>query len=159
MTRRDHQSWTSVSLTSTSLSSDRLWLLTTMLIHPAHCPSSVYPSVCLYARENGYWSQVNEAGSRSLQQIYVLTDSGWRRNPLWDKVLSQSDVVCAELWGLMVSVLMVHHAPCSECKPKAPKRSNSLGLMHGQAVSLLLTMLRDCAYVTDYDQQLVCSSL
>lgn len=125
VTRRDRQSRTSVWPTSsTFLSSMTDRLLTTLPIHHSslcllHICLSVSPSI---ERRPSYWSWLNEAGSRSLQQIYVLTDSCWRRSPLSDKVLSQSDEVCSELWGLNVNVNGAAWKFCSECKPKASKR-------------------------------------
>lgn len=71
---------------------------------PSSPPLFVCLSVYMPERRPGYWSQLNEASPRSLQQIYVLTDSGWRRKLMSDKVLSQSDKVCAEQWGPTIDV-------------------------------------------------------
>ena len=91
-----------------------------LAVSPSHL--SVCQSIYTPERRPGYWSWLNEAGSRSLQQIYVLTDSCWRRSLLSDKVLSQSDEVCSDLWGLNVNVNGAAWKFCSECKPKASKR-------------------------------------
>lgn len=82
VTCRGHRSDPSVWVTSsTHFSPMTDWLLTITLIHhPSLTHLSIPVRLC--AREKGpdYWSHLDEAGSRSLQQRRVLTDSLVRRS-------------------------------------------------------------------------------